>query len=214
MAAFAKLTASEEVIVHPWALVESSQLGQGTRIGAFARVMKGARIGVGCSIGDHVTIESGAVLGDYVTISSYLPAGGKISTKVRVLIESTRAFSNEGDSRDGITQKQERPKAARIRANAVVGDNVAIADCVVIGRYAFVGSGAAVNHPVREFAWMAGNPARQIGWICVCGHKLPLPVSPTPGTIISCRRCGNLFAVAGENLELYDPLPPGLAENL
>jgi len=30
-----------------------------------------------------------------------------------------------------------------------------------------------VTNDVPDFALAAGNPARQIGWVCECGEKLP-----------------------------------------
>ncbi|TAK17311.1 MAG: N-acetyltransferase, partial [Acidobacteria bacterium] len=41
---------------HPLALVESARIGAGTRIWAFAHVMKGAHIGRDCNIGDHAFV--------------------------------------------------------------------------------------------------------------------------------------------------------------
>jgi len=41
-----------------------------------------------------------------------------------------------------------------------------------IGRYAFIGNGTVVTKDVPDHALMAGNPARHIGWMCVCGVKL------------------------------------------
>jgi len=52
---------------HPTALVESKEIGPGSRIWAFAHVMKGSRIGSDCNVGDHCFVESGCVVGDRVT---------------------------------------------------------------------------------------------------------------------------------------------------
>lgn len=54
--------------MHPAALVESADIGPGTRIWAFAHVMPDVRIGRDCNIGDNVFLESGVVLGDGVTV--------------------------------------------------------------------------------------------------------------------------------------------------
>ena len=56
--------------VHPMALVESDDVGAGTRIWAFAHVLRGARIGANCNIGDHAFVESGAVIGSNVTLKN------------------------------------------------------------------------------------------------------------------------------------------------
>ncbi|MGH8948299.1 MAG: DapH/DapD/GlmU-related protein, partial [Acidimicrobiia bacterium] len=59
-----------EVFVHPSALVETSEIGEGTRVWAFAHVMEGAVVGDDCKIGDHSFIESGAVLGARVVVKN------------------------------------------------------------------------------------------------------------------------------------------------
>jgi UDP-2-acetamido-3-amino-2,3-dideoxy-glucuronate N-acetyltransferase len=59
-----------DIFVHPRALCESEQVGPGTRIWAFAHVMKGAVIGRDCNIGDHAFIEAGARIGDRVTVKN------------------------------------------------------------------------------------------------------------------------------------------------
>ena len=58
------------VFVHPAALVETDQIGVGTRVWAFAHVLAGAMIGADCNIGDHCFVESGAVIGDGVTVKN------------------------------------------------------------------------------------------------------------------------------------------------
>ena len=54
--------------VHPQGICESRQIGEGTRIWAFAHVLPGAKIGRDCNICDHVFIENDVVLGDRVTV--------------------------------------------------------------------------------------------------------------------------------------------------
>ena len=58
------------VHVHPTALVESKDVGAGTRVWVFAHVLEGAVVGRDCSIGDHCFIEGGAPVGDGVTIKN------------------------------------------------------------------------------------------------------------------------------------------------
>jgi len=35
-----------------------------------------------------------------------------------------------------------------------------------------IGAGAVITKPVKPFALVVGNPARQIGWVSENGHKL------------------------------------------
>ncbi|WP_050775244.1 hypothetical protein [Desulfonatronospira thiodismutans] len=43
---------------------------------------------------------------------------------------------------------------------------------VTIGSYAFVGVGTVVTRDVPDHALVTGNPARQTGWVCMCGERL------------------------------------------
>ena len=42
----------------------------------------------------------------------------------------------------------------------------------IIGRYAFIGAGSVVTKDVPDQTLAVGNPATQIGWVCVCGERL------------------------------------------
>ena len=54
----------EGVFIHDEAIVETSQVGEGTRIWAFAHILKDAKIGKNCNICDHTFIEGDVVIGD------------------------------------------------------------------------------------------------------------------------------------------------------
>lgn len=59
-----------------------------------------------------------------------------------------------------------------IRKGASLGANVTVVCGHTIGEYAMVGSGSVVTRDVADYALVAGNPAKQIGWVCRCGHRL------------------------------------------
>ena len=50
--------------LHEQGLCESSDVGEGTRIWAFAHVGEGARVGADCNVCDHVFVEGGAQIHD------------------------------------------------------------------------------------------------------------------------------------------------------
>ena len=54
--------------VHPAGALRVEDVGDGTRIWAFAHVLPGARIGADCNICDGVFIENDVVVGDRVTV--------------------------------------------------------------------------------------------------------------------------------------------------
>lgn len=59
-----------------------------------------------------------------------------------------------------------------VKNGASIGANATIVCGNTIGEYAMIGSGSVVTKDVPAHALVVGNPAKQIGWVCQCGHKL------------------------------------------
>ena len=60
-----------------------------------------------------------------------------------------------------------------------------------VGRNALIAAGAVVTKDVKDYALMAGVPARQIGWVCECGKRLEEKT-------LSCG-CGRRYRMTEEN---------------
>jgi len=195
------LPVAKNLFIHPQALVESTDIGPGTRIWAFAHVMQGARIGQRCNIGDHSFIESGAIIGNDVTVKNGVAVWDRVTVEDNVFLGPNCVLTNDLNPRTYIRKSSEALTPTLIRANATIGANATIVCGVIVGCYAFIGAGTVVIRSVRDFALVAGNPARQIGWMCICAQKLPLPVSTTSG-FSSCSKCGRSFTIVNGNLHL------------
>jgi UDP-3-O-[3-hydroxymyristoyl] glucosamine N-acyltransferase len=65
-----QITLKDGVLIHPTAIVETQQIGRGTRIWAFTHLMRNVSVGLNCNIGSHCFIESGVVIGENVTIKN------------------------------------------------------------------------------------------------------------------------------------------------
>ena len=61
-----------------------------------------------------------------------------------------------------------------VRRGASLGAGCIVLPGVVIGEFAMVAAGAVVTHDVPDQALVVGVPARQVGSVCVCGHRLTL----------------------------------------
>jgi UDP-2-acetamido-3-amino-2,3-dideoxy-glucuronate N-acetyltransferase len=59
-----------------------------------------------------------------------------------------------------------------VRKGASIGANATIICGNELGTYCLIGAGAVITKPVPAFALMAGNPAKQIGWVSEYGHRL------------------------------------------
>lgn len=196
----------EEVSVHPAALVESNEIGPGTRIWAFAHVMEGARVGAGCNICDHTFIESGAVVGNGVTVKNGVTIWDRVTVEDRVFLGPNCVLTNDHKPRASQRKSHDELMETRIRADATIGANATIVCGVTVGRGAFVGAGAVVVRSVPAFALVTGNPARQKGWMCLCTEKLPLSVDVESGSSVVCNSCGRKFVVDESGLAIQaDP---------
>ncbi len=184
-----------EVFVHPQGINESDRVGAGTRIWAFAHVMKNAVVGESCNIGEGAFIESGAVLGNHVTIKNGVCVWDRVTVEDYVFLGPHAAFTNDKVPRSH-PEYRTAPEDWRpilIREGATVGANATIVCGNTLGAWCFVGAGAVVTHDVPAHAIVAGNPARRIGWICRCGAKL--------SGELRCAGCGLAYRETAAGLE-------------
>jgi acetyltransferase-like isoleucine patch superfamily enzyme len=161
-----------DVFVHANALCESEQVGAGTRVWAFAHVMKGAVVGAGCNIGDHAFIETGARVGDRVTVKNGVQIYDKVVIEDDVFLGPNMIFTNDLVPRVAFKNPPERFLPTRVRRGASIGANATIVCGNVIGEGALVGAGSVVTRDVPAYALVVGNPARRVGWVCACGQRL------------------------------------------
>ena len=184
-------------MAHPLALVESDEIGEDTRIWAFAHVMKDARIGRGCNIGEQCYIEQGVTLGNNVTVKNGVNVWTGVTIEDNVFLGPNCVLTNDPNPRAYIKKSADSLVETLIRNNATVGANATIVCGVTIGQYAFIGAGAVVTREVPDFALVLGNPARRSGWMCRCGVKLR-----TNGAHMQCEVCGTTYRLHGDSLTL------------
>lgn len=157
------------VFIHPQALVESPNIGPGTRIWAFAHVLKGAKIGSRVNIGDHCFIENDVVIGDNVVVKNGIAIWDGVTIEDGAFLGPNVTLTNELFPRSGFPKGLER---TLIRRGATIGANASIITGITLGEYCTIGAGSVVTKDVAPHALVHGNPARRYGWVCVCGLKL------------------------------------------
>jgi len=148
---------------HPEGKVESSDIGPGTRVWAFAHILEGARIGADCNICDHTLIEGGAVVGDRVTVKCGVQLWNGVTLEDDVFVGPNATFTNDRFPRS----RQQRAEVARtvVRRGASIGANATLLPGVTIGAGAMVGAGAVVTRDVPPRAIVMGNPAAVTGFV-------------------------------------------------
>jgi len=149
--------------VHPLGCCESTTIGTGTRVWAFAHVLPGARIGADCNICDHVFIENDVVVGDRVTVKCGVQLWDGLHVEDDVFIGPNATFTN-----DRFPRSKQYPDAfaqTRVGRGASIGANATILPGISIGQFAMVGAGAVVTRSVPPHAIVVGNPARITGYV-------------------------------------------------
>lgn len=155
---------------HPKALVEDARsIGSGTRVWAFAHVMKGARVGRDCNLCDGCFIETGSVVGDRVTVKNGVSIWEKVHIGDDVFIGPNAVFTN--DLRP-VSRRRDDLRPTFVGQGSCIGANATVLCGLTIGRYAFVGAGSVVTRDVPDHALVYGNPARAHGWLCRCRRTL------------------------------------------
>ncbi|MBD3161411.1 MAG: N-acetyltransferase [Candidatus Eisenbacteria bacterium] len=164
-----------DVFVHPQGINDSDEVGEGTRIWAFAHVMKGARIGRSCNVGESCFVEGGAVLGDHVTVKNGVAVWDRVTVEDHVFLGPYAVFTNDRIPRSHPDYRTGPAgwEPTLVRTGATVGANATIVCGITLGAWSFVAAGAVVVRDVPDFAIVAGCPARAIGWACKCGRRLP-----------------------------------------
>jgi acetyltransferase-like isoleucine patch superfamily enzyme len=155
---------------HSHALVETTDVGEGTTIWAFVHVLPGARIGAHCNICDHCFIESGVVIGDNVTLKCGIYLWKGVTIEDNVFLGPNVVFTNDLRPRSKNANFSLAPTL--IKHGASLGANSTILAGVTIGRYALTGIGSVITRDVKDYALVYGNPARQHGWVDELGEKM------------------------------------------
>src|SRR5207244_6430445 len=162
---------------HPNALVESPNIGSGTRIWAFAHVLPGAVIGDDCNICDHVFIEDDVVVGNRVTVKSGVQLWNGVRLGNDVFVGPNVTFTNDRFPR---SKRAFTVMATRVGHGASIGANATILPGITIGNEAMVGAGAVVTSDVPPHAIVVGNPARITGYTDTELHPGPADAVHAP----------------------------------
>ena len=146
-----------------WNLV---QIREGARIGVECVIGRGAYIGIGVRLGDRCKIQNNALVYDPAVIGDGVFIGpGAILTNDRL----PRAISPTGELKRADDWD---PVGVTVETGASIGAGAVCVAPVRIGAWAMVAAGSVVVRDVPDHALVAGNPARQIGWVGRDGRRM------------------------------------------
>jgi acetyltransferase-like isoleucine patch superfamily enzyme/dTDP-4-dehydrorhamnose 3,5-epimerase-like enzyme len=153
----------DSVGVYKYSDVQSSRIGERTRIWQFCVILSGAKIGADCNICSHCFIENDVIIGDRVTVKCGVQVWDGITIEDDVFIGPNVTFTNDPYPRS--RQYPEMFSRTLVKRGASIGANATILPGVTIGQGAMVGAGSVVTAGVPSNAVVVGNPARVISYV-------------------------------------------------
>ena len=178
----------KDIFIHATAEVsDKAVIGKGTKIWNQAQVRNDAVIGENCIISKNVYIDEHVKIGNRVKVQNNVNVYHGVTVEDDVFLGPSMTFTNDMYPRSFNTEW--RITNTLVKKGASIGANATIRCGVTIGEYATIGSGSVVTKDVPSQALVAGNPARQIGWVCKCGFKLDEDGK--------CLECGQKYDLKG-----------------
>src|SRR5581483_5514518 len=164
---------------HPTAeIAPGASIGKGCVIWQHCIILAGARIGESCKLAPNVFVEDGAVVGNRVTVKDNVAIYSGVEIGDDAFIGPNAVFTNVLRPRAFISRK-DTFLATKVGRGATIGANATIVGGVVID-------------DVSAYALVAGNPARQIGWVSRSGARL--------GENLICPETGERYALTAAGL--------------
>ncbi len=164
--------AEKNYFSHETAVIDDNcKIGEGTKIWHFSHIMPNATIGNNCNIGQNVVVSPEVVLGNNVKVQNNVSIYTGVTCDDDVFLGPSMVFTNVINPRSAVNRKNKYAKT-HVGKGATIGANATIVCGNNIGKFAFIGAGAVVIKNIADYALVVGNPAKQIGWMSECGHKL------------------------------------------
>ena len=183
--------------IHPTAIVdEGATIGADSQIWHWTHVREGAQVGRNCTLGQNVYVAPTVIIGDRVKVQNNVSLFDGVILEDDVFCGPSAAFTNVTTPRSHV-DRSDQFETTQIKRGATIGANATILCGITLERYAFVGAGSVVTSDIKAHALVVGNPARQLGWSCRCGVRLP---DPEPTT--ACPECEDRYELRGETLHL------------
>jgi UDP-2-acetamido-3-amino-2,3-dideoxy-glucuronate N-acetyltransferase len=182
----------EKYFTHESAYIdENTAIGEGTKIWHFSHILSGSSIGAECNIGQNAVIGPDVSIGDRCKIQNNVSIYKGVTLEDGVFCGPSTVFTNVNTPRAEI-KKMDQLQPTLLQKGATIGANATIVCGITIGRSSFVGAGAVVTKNVPAHALVTGNPAKQSGWMCRCGERLP--------DNLECNFCNDKYQFKANNI--------------
>ena len=163
---------SQDFFAHETSVIDKGCIiGKGTKIWHFSHIMPNCTIGKKCNIGQNVVVSPKVKLGRNVKVQNNVSIYTGVICEDDVFLGPSMVFTNVINPRSAVNRRGQYAQTI-VKKGASIGANATIICGNNIGQYALIGAGAVVTKPVKSYALIVGNPAKQIGWVSEYGHRL------------------------------------------
>lgn len=182
------------IFIHESSYVDDDVvIGDGTKIWHFCHVQQGARIGGNCSLGQNVNVGNNVTIGNSCKIQNNVSLYEGVELEDGVFCGPSCVFTNDLTPRARLPKGRDNYLRTVVREGATIGANATVVCGHIIGNYSMVAAGAVVTKDIPDHALVAGVPARQKGWVCVCGEILD--------DTLKCPNCGRTYTKTAKGLK-------------
>ena len=168
-------------LIHKTAIIEEGvKIGKGTNVWDNAHIRKNVSIGKNCIIGGKSYIAYDVDIGNQVKINAFVYICAGVTIKDNVMVSAGAIFTNDKFPRATIDGKlttsepTEDTLETRVEEGVTIGAGAVIGPGVTLGEYCLIGMGSVITKSVPAHRLVYGTPARVIGYVCKCGHRLIL----------------------------------------
>jgi len=203
------MEAGKAARVHPTALIEEGvDLGENVAVWDNVHIRRNAHIGRDTTVGEKSYIAYDVRIGAQVKINAFVYICAGVEIGDMCMISAGTVFTNDRFPRAmnreltalETSDPTEDTLLTRVGRGATIGANATIGPGLTLGEFCMVGMGSVVTRDVPPQALVLGNPARVIGYVCLCGPRLVnLANPPEIGAAVICERCGRQYDWTGHN---------------
>lgn len=148
----------KDIFIHDLSDVQTTKIGEKTRIWQFCVILSDATIGSNCNICSHCFIENDVVIGNNVTVKFFTELCDGIEICDDVFIGPHVSFLNDKTPRSQ-QYIDEYPRTI-VKKGASIGGKVVILPNITIGENAMIGAGSVVTKDIPDNELWMGNPAK------------------------------------------------------